>query len=505
MMNLFPQPERITITGSEKIKIKHISFGESLLSEEVTADFTDFCALDGGTENIIFCENSSLEEESYILKTGSIIHIEAGGMAGQLYALQTLKQLLVLNDFELEQLEIYDKPKYKIRGFMLDVGRYFYSVEDVKLFIRKMAFHKLNIFHFHLTEDQGFRVQIDKYPLLTEIGSKRACTNFNNKPNGGYYTKQDIKEIVEYAHAFNIKVMPEFDIPGHSRAAIAAYNDLACFPRDLPVATHWGVKHDVLCVGKDKTMQFVFDVLDELMEMFPDEYMHIGGDEGPKHRWGLCPHCRKRAEAVVAKNSDELQFWFMNTVKNYCTDKGRQVFMWSWDLEDSTFLDDDLGFTLCGRDDKIGKRPFIDTDSGAYYIDLPYGTVSLKDTANHKIQYGNCLGVETPLWCEYVADMRKADVMMFPRLAAACETAWKGETSYAVISSKLQDYYRLLDKNNWGYALPAAAVPNRIRGAIGVLWFEKRQLTWEGLHNVFDDKKIEKIARLKKQSYETEG
>lgn len=495
MINLFPQPLKIEIINNSRIKIKHIALGENLLSKEVLMDFISFCSLDSGEENIIFDTDGSMEDEAYNIETGEIIKITSSGMAGQLYALQTLKQLFCLNDFDLPKLKIYDKPKYKIRGFMLDAGRYFYSVDDVKLFIRKIAFHKLNFFHFHLTEDQGFRIQIDKYPLLTEIGSKRACTNFNNKPHGGYYTKQDIKEIVDYAHAFNIKVMPEFDIPGHSRAAISAYNDLTCFPRDLSVATHWGVKHDVLCIGKDTTMQFVYDVLDEIMEMFPDEYIHIGGDEVPKQRWDLCHHCQQRAKEVGVKNSDELQLWFMNTVKDYCTRKGRQVFMWSWDLENSSMLDENLGFTLCGEDNKIGKRPFIDTSSSAYYIDLPYGYVSLKDTSEHKLQHGNCLGIETPLWCEYVADMKKADIMMFPRLAPACETAWRGETSYTSIASKLNDYYRLLDKNNWGYAKSKMAVPNRIRGFFSRLWFEKRQLTWEGLHNIFDDKRIEKLAK----------
>lgn len=495
MINLFPQPKKIELLSECKFKINSIALGENLLSEDVINDFIDYCALENGSENIVFSSDESLGEEAYTIKTGDVIEIKSSTAAGQLYALQTLKQLFTLYDFEIPEVYIYDEPKYRIRGFMLDVGRYFYSVDDVKLFIRKMVFHKLNFFHFHLTEDQGFRVQIDKYPLLTEIGSKRACTNFNSKPHSGYYTKQDIREIVDYAHAFEIKVMPEFDIPGHSRAAIAAYNDLTCFPRDLPVATHWGVKHDVLCIGKEKTMQFVYDVLDELFEMFPDEYVHIGGDEVPKHRWDLCPRCRNKAVEVGARNSDELQFWFMNTVKNYCKSKGKQVFMWSWDLDDASLLDDDLGFTLCNEDKKIGSRPFIDTSTKAYYIDLPYGYVSLKDTANHKIQQGNCIGVETPLWCEYVADMNKADIMMFPRLCAASETAWKGMTDYNTISQKLNDYYKLLDKNKWGYATPAKAMPNKLRGALEGIWFEKRQLTWEGLHNIFDDKKIEKIAR----------
>lgn len=494
MVKLIPCPSSVRILDNNTSIISHITLGDCLLKENAKKDFYDFCALPAGDVNIIFELDDNYDDEQYTLITGDIIKIKASSAAGQLYALQTLKQILFQYGNKIPSLRIDDKPKYKIRGFMLDVGRYFFSVDDVKLFIRKMASHKLNFFHFHLTEDQGWRVEIKKYPLLTQKGSSRSKTNYNNKPHSGFYTQEEIKEIVSYAHEFCIKVMPEYDIPGHSMSAIACYKELTCFPRDLPVANHWGVKHDVLCVGKDNTIQFVKNVIDELCELFPDEYFHIGGDEVPKHRWDLCPDCQRKIKNLGLKDSEHLQAHFMNEIKEYCKAKGKQVFMWSWDLKDDNSLDNDLGFTKCGEMN-TGSRPFIDTSTKAYYIDLPYGYISLDDTANHKPFNGNCLGVEATLWSEYVPDMKKADLMTFPRLAPMCETAWCGSTSSSQINEKLDFYYSYLDKNGWGYAQINMANPNKLRGKAQGLWFEKRQLTWQGLSNIVVDKKIERIAK----------
>lgn len=498
MLKLIPQPRKIDYKSRKKIPLSHIALGENQLSPQAQENFLDFCHMPGGEPNIIFETDSSLGEEEYVLETDEKILIKASGAPGQLYALQTLKQILFQCEGCLPQVEIEDGPEYKIRGFMLDSGRYFFPVSDVKKMIDRMALHKLNLLHFHLTEDQGWRVEIDKYPLLTQVGSIRKKTNFNHTPHGGFYTKKDIKEIVEYAHAFCIKVMPEFDIPGHSRAAIACYKELTCFPRDLPVADHWGVKHDVLCVGKESTMQFVYDVLDEFFEMFPDEYIHIGGDEVPKHRWDLCPHCQAKRRELGLKDSDALQFWFMNQVKDYCQAHGRQAFMWSWELEDASAIDTDLGFTKCSEME-TGDRPFIDASTDAYYIDLPYGYISLKDSAEHKVYSGNCLGVEGTLWTEYVPDMKKADLMSFPRIGCISETGWYGTCGWKSFSKKLDYYYSFLDKNGIGYALPDMANPKFPRNKLSVLWFERRQLAWEGLTNIIEDKKIEKIAKKAKE------
>ena len=494
MLKLIPQPQIMDVQENTKMNISHISLGKNLLSQEAIEDFLSFCNMPEGEENIIFESDESLDEEEYSLVIDDEIVIRASSASGQLYALQTLKQIIFQCAGSVPKLKISDKPAYKIRGFMLDVGRYFFPVSDVKKIIKRMVIHKLNVLHFHLTEDQGWRVEMDAYPLLTQIGSKRKRTNFNHTPHGGFYTKKDIKEIVDYAHAFGIKVMPEFDIPGHCRAAIAAYNELTCFPRKLPVADHWGVKHDVLCVGKAETIQFVHNVLDEFFEMFPDEYYHIGGDEVPKHRWDLCPHCQAKRKELGLKNSDELQFWFMNQIKDYCKAHNKQVFMWSWELEDDSCIDTDLGFTKCGEME-TGDRPFIDTSTKAYYIDLPYGYISLKDTAEHKPYSGNCLGVEATLWTEFVPDMKKADEMSFPRTGCMSETGWNGSCGWDSFSQKLDFYYQFLSKNDIGYSSLNTANPDYIKGKLGVLWFERRQLMWEGLTNIFDDKKIERMAK----------
>lgn len=492
-IKIIPEPKQVKITDDNKIALTHISLGENLLSREAADDFLSFCNLPDGEENIVFKTDPTMSEEEYVLKTGESIAITASSASGQLYALQTLKQILFQTDFNIIGLEIWDKPEYPLRGFMLDVGRYFFPVNDVKTLIRRMAYHKLNLFHFHLTEDQGWRIEIKKYPLLTKIGSVRDGTNFSSREHRGFYTQEEIREIVSYAHSFCIKVMPEFDIPGHSRAAIAAYPALSCFERELPVATHWGVKHDVLCAGKEFTMEFVKDVLDEFFRLFPDKYIHIGGDEVPKHRWALCPHCQKNMKALGLKDEEELQAWFMNTVKDYCVQNSRQVFMWSWDLKDQSLIDEDLGFTKCGEIE-TGNRPFIGTSTNAYYIDLPYGKISLNDTMNHKTYKGNCLGVEATLWTEYVPDMKKADKMTYPRLGAMCETGWGGECDCERFNKKLTFYYSYLCRCGCTSSPLVTANPEKIRGTLQNLWFEKRQLTWEGFTNIIDDKKVEKLA-----------
>lgn len=496
MIKIFPHPQSIQVSDSQVLNLKSVRINGDL-AEEIKNDFFGFLSSvgisEGADAEITLAADEKSDEEEYTVSISENILITYGSAAGQVYALQTLKQIFFQCRNALPYLEIKDKPTKKIRGFMLDSGRYFFSVNDVKLLLRRMALHKLNVFHFHITEDQGWRIESDKYPLLTEKGSVRKRTNFNFKEHRGFYTKEDIREIVRYAHVFGIKVMPEFDIPGHSRAAIACYPYLSCFNRKLPVADHWGVKHDVLCAGKESTYTFVRDIIDEFCELFPDEFFHIGGDEVPKHRWHICPECQKKMKALGLKSEDELQCNFMNEIKDYCKSKGKQAFMWSWDLKNCGNLDGDLGFTKCGEMNTYG-RPFIDTSTNAYYIDLPYGYISLKDTANHKLLDGNCLGVEATLWTEYVPNIKKADRMTYPRLLPLCEAGWNGKSDYSGIEPMLDYYYAYLKQNGIGYSEIKSANPSKIRGKLQVIWFERRRLAWEGLHNIIDDKKAEKYA-----------
>lgn len=495
MVKIFPKPEKIQINEKIMSNFGDVSINASPLSNNAVGSFKkvidDFKITGEAAFEIYFYSDKTLKSEAYrIIVSNRKINIHSFDESGAFYALQTLMQIIIQLDGKIPELEIIDSPEYKYRGFMLDVGRYFYTVEEIKTFLDRMALHKLNLFHFHLTEDQGWRVDIKKYPLLTQIGSRRACTNFNNKPHGGYYTQEDIKEIVDYAHSLCIKVMPELDIPGHTRAAIAAYSELSCFKRELPVATHWGVKHDVLCAGREETYRFVFDVIDELCELFPDGLMHIGGDEVFKHRWELCPDCKKRMKDEGLKSTNELQTYFMDRVGDYLNKKGFECYMWNWD-DNAVAPKASIGYTACNDTDDT-SRNIIDCNSKAYYIDLPYSYVSLKDTVSYAPN-SNALGVEATLWTEYVPNMKKADIMTYPRLGALCETAWN-KTAEG-FENELNEYYRLLDYYKISYSLGKRINPRGLRKLIQTILFERRQLTWEGLHNIIDDKKVEKIAK----------
>lgn len=492
---IIPQVKELKSIGENAYDFSAVRFKNSPLSEAAEQDFLSFHKFkESEKENIIFTPQEDLPQEGYRLSAaGGVINIFYSHGAGAFYALQTLKQLLHQSNFNLPEIEITDSPAYEYRGAMLDVGRYFYSVDDVKKFIDRMALHKLNRFHFHLTEDQGWRVEIDRYPLLTQIGSRRSHTNFNNIPHGGFYTKAQIREIVDYCHAKYIKVMPEFDVPGHSRAAIAAYSELACFPRELPVATHWGVKKDVLCAGRESSYEFVFNVIDELCELFPDGLFHMGGDEVPKHRWRLCPECQKKIKEQNLKNEDELQEYFMNRVYDHLAAKGYQVFMWNYEDISPRILNENIGFTLCNG--KHFGRPCIDTRGNTYYYDLPFGYISLADVCKNGVCDG-AIGAEAQIWTEYIPNLKKADMLANPRLAAMCENVWCGKCEEQELYAKLGAYESMLDKLGIAYTPNMNKLnPNPVRKKLSGLWFEKRQLDWEGLTILIDDKKVENAAK----------
>lgn len=462
-----------------------------------------------GKENdiVLTLESSVPQDEGYTLccRDGKVF-INAKTESGLFWGLQTLKQMLLQCGGKIPFTEITDYPRFEYRGFLLDTGRYFYEKDDIKRIVDFMAIHKLNVLHWHLTEDQGWRIEIKKYPLLTEKGSSRSHTNFNCIPHSGYYTQDDIKEIVAYCHERKIKVIPEFDVPGHSVAAISCYPYLSCFERRLNVATHWGVKHDILCAGKESTYQFVFDVLDELMELFPDKIIHIGGDEAVKTRWKLCPHCQEAMKKLSLKNEDELQMHFMTRVGDYLKEHGYSSIMWNYNSVGGTeHLSPDIAWTVCGisRDDGIIRteldrgRKLINTKTYPYYLDFPYGWNSLEKVCEADGALtdddSETWGIEGCMWTEYVPNMKRLEFLTFPRLGAIAETAWaeKGYATFSTFSQKLQDYYSLLDLFNVNYAKPSKACPSAVYKTASSLWFNRRVLHWQGLHNLIDNKKVE--------------
>ncbi len=512
MFNILPQPNEILLSAEGPRFVLNSETG--ITKKPYLSEFLDFVKREfdvrlhkraegeqqGENEIVITLTDEIEDEEGYRLSCrDGAVFIYARQDAGAFYALQTLKQLLLQSKGNVPPLLINDKPRFKYRGFMLDSGRYFWTVEEVKRFVDLCALHKINVFHWHLTEDQGWRIEIKKYPLLTEKGSHRSHTNFGCVPHGGFYTQEDIKEIVNYCHERFMKVMPEFDIPGHVVSAIACYPELSCFDRNLDVATHWGVKHDILCAGKESTFQFVFDVIDEILELFPDKLIHLGGDEAVKMRWELCPLCQKRMKEEGLKNEEQLQHYFMSRVNRYVREKGYTSVMWNYDGVDGTdYLDRDIVWQICGMSDnsnivneelKAGRKMY-NSSSFPYYLDFPYGWVNLKMAYDFEPGMGeNMFGVEAPLWTEYVPDLKKADYCMFPRLGAIAETAWsqQEDKSYERFAAGLPEYFDLLNAYDVRYATMAQCMPSKLRGKCQSTWWNRRMLHWQGVHNFIDD------------------
>jgi len=405
--------------------------------------------------------SSGLGKEGYLLKvsTNSIV-IVASEPNGLFYGMQTLKQMLPLEanngKLEIPVTDIKDQPRFAWRGNMLDVGRHFFPVSFIKKYIDILAMYKINTFHWHLTEDQGWRIEIKKYPLLTEISHWREETtlgHYGSKQGmdgigyGGFYTQDQAKEIVRYAAERFITVVPEIEMPGHSSAALAAYPNLGCTGGPYKVQGIWGVHKDVYCAGKEETFEFLQNVMDEILEIFPSEFIHIGGDECPKDAWKQCDACQKRMKENGLKDEHELQSYFISRMDKYLTSKGRNLIGWDEILEGGLAP---KAAVMSWRGEKGGieaakqKHYVVMSPNSHMYIDH----YQSRDTENEPLAIGGflpvekvyeyepvpaelsadeakyILGVQTNLWTEYVATTSKAEYMLLPRLQAQAEVAW---------------------------------------------------------------------------------
>lgn len=462
------------------------------------------------------------ESEGYFIRTErDRVVLSGNDEKGLFYAVQTLKQLLFCGEGKLCSMEIEDKPRFSVRGFMLDCGRYFFTVEAVKQFIDMMALHKLNEFHWHLSEDQGFRCQLEGKLLLTEIGSYRSHTNFNNKPHSGYYTRSDLEEIIAYAHDRYIKVIPEIDSPGHVMSMLAAYPSLACAERDYDVSTSWGVKHDVLCVGKESTFDFMKSLFDELTEIFTDGVIHLGGDEVPTVRWKSCPDCQKRIKEQGLKDESELHTYYLDRISAYIRGKGIETRMWNDRVKDK-MVSKNIIWQLWNGDmsqaDVVAElnagRRFVISCAENYYLNWPYALTNLEKCYNFEPAFPgltaegekNILGIEGCLWTEFVPDMLVADRLTYPRIAAVCESAWsqKEKKDFAAFNKKLQVYYSLLENLGIKPREIKKTSPTGVRKLGEKLWWERRKLCWGAHHNIISDIKFKKIIKEKRVKYESD-
>ncbi|MDN3585284.1 family 20 glycosylhydrolase [Pedobacter aquatilis] len=436
--------------------------------------------------NLILDSTLNIKSEGYFLSVSSNkIDIKAKDKQGLFYGLQSLIQLIKKDGKKIvvQAYEIADEPRFAYRGMHLDVARNMFSVASIKKWLQVLAFYKINTFHWHLTDDQGWRVEIKKYPLLqtksayrneTLVGHKRSNPHiFDGKRYGGYYTQEEIKDVVQYAAKLNINTIPEIEMPGHARAVLAAYPNLGCTGGPYQTATFWGVFDDVFCAGNEETFAFLEGVLDEVVELFPSKYIHIGGDECPKTRWHDCPKCQKRIIDEQLKDEHELQSYFITRMETYLHTKGKKIIGWDEILEGGLAPDATV-MSWRGLEGGIAaaklKHDVIMTPEKFLYLDYYQSLNKSEQTAAggylplrkvyeyepmpeelNSTEQKYIKGVQANVWTEYMPDEKKAEYMIFPRIVALSEMAWSTpkNRNYADFLKRLQFNLKFLKGINY--------------------------------------------------------
>ena len=475
-------------------------------------------SVQAGTEGkgiLLQLGGSSENPEGYQLKvTDANVVISGPTEAGVFYGIQTLRKSIPVvqgMDIALPAVEISDYPRFSYRGAHLDVSRHFFPVDSVKRFIDMLALHNINRFHWHISDDQGWRIEIKSRPELTEIGSKRTETvighntgKYDGQPYGGFYTQEEAKEIVAYAADRHITVIPEIDMPGHMQAALTAYPELGCTGGPYEVCKIWGISDDVLCAGNDETLKFIDDVLGEIIEIFPSEYIHVGGDECPKVRWKTCPKCQARIKALGIKGDKKhsaeayLQSFIITHAEKFLNDKGRQIIGWDEILEGGLAPNSTV---MSWRGESGGieaaKQHHDVIMSPNTYLYFDY--YQSKDVENEPEAIGGYLpiervysyepmpksltpeeqkyikGVQANLWTEYIATFSHAQYMVLPRWAALCEVQWStpDKKNYEDFLSRLPRLIKWYDAEGYNYAkhvfnVTAEYTPNPADGTLDI-------------------------------------
>ena len=499
-ISIIPQPQSVvemdgtfTITKDTRICLDDMSEEmlrvAGFLNERLrqAAGFELEVVSEPGKDNFIAFRNTEGVPESYTMNAGpdSFVVGYADG-AGAFYAIQTLLQLLPVEIFSQEVRKgiewtipccsISDAPRFKYRGMHLDVCLHYFDLEFLKRYIDIMAAHKVNRFHWHLTEDQGWRLEIKKYPLLTEKGQWRKETVigslgsgiYDGIPHGGYYTQEQVKELVKYAADRYVTIIPEIELPGHALAAIACYPELSCGLEDhYETATRWGIFKQVYC-PKESTFAFLEDVFDEVFELFPSELVHIGGDECPKASWKACPDCQALIKKLGLKDEYELQSYFVTRMEKYINSKGRQIIGWDEILQGGlapnakvmSWLGEEGGIKAAQQHHEVVMSPHQ-----KYYLDYwqadPYSeplAMSGPTTLRTMYEYEPVpevltveeskyiIGVEGCVWTEYMPTPERVEYMAWPRMCAIAETGWThSEKDWDGFTRRLEKHFGRLD------------------------------------------------------------
>ena len=449
-----------------------------------------------GATIILTIDKTIANAEGYKLDADAKqIRISGASAAGVFYGIQTLRKSLPLvngkaSKVSIPAVHITDAPRFAYRGTHLDVSRHFVTADSVRQFIDMLALHNINRFHWHLTDDQGWRIEIKKYPLLTQIGSKRAQTvighnsgKYDGKPYSGFYTQKQIRDIVKYAADRYITIVPEIDLPGHMQAALAAYPDMGCTGGPYEVWQKWGVSDNVLCAGNDKTLTFIDNVLKEITQLFPSKYIHVGGDECPKTQWQKCPKCQARIKALNLEAKDghsaeeRLQSYIITHASNYLKSLGRNTIGWdeilegglaegatvmSWRGESggiaaakqhhdvvmtpNSYLYFDYYQSLDKANEPLAIGGYLPLETVYSYEPMPKELTA--DEARHII------GVQANIWTEYMPTFKQMQYMALPRLAALSEVQWSQPAlkDYNSFTNRLTEFTHLYDRLGYNYA-----------------------------------------------------
>lgn len=522
---IIPQPNSVEISESFFILDNNtgISFNDTF---KISAEFLKSFIKEGngidlksGYE-IAFIEDKNLSKEAYSLNVSEVgIEIKASTDQGAFYAVQSLRQLLPV-EFEdgnytnksvkIPSVIINDAPQFSYRGMHLDVARHMYSVDFIKKYIDAMAMLKMNTFHWHLTEDQGWRIEIKKYPKLQEIAAYRDETlvghysdqphKFDGKKYGGFYTQEEIKDIVAYAEDRFVTVIPEIEMPGHSQAAIAAYPELGCSGDQVIVAQKWGVFEEIYCT-KDETFDFLEDVLDEVLELFPSTYIHIGGDEAPKTRWKSCDSCQIRIKDEGLKDEHELQNYFITRMEKYLNSKGRQIIGWDeiseGGLAPNATVMSWRGTSRAIEAAKSGHNVVMTPTSHCYFdyyqsdnedepqaiggflpLEKVYGFKPIpEELTTEESKY--ILGAQGNIWTEYMPTENQVEYMAFPRMIAMSEVVWSQTKNkdYKDFVSRLENFHQRLEALDINYANHLYEVEGNLTKEEGKSYYELKTLT----------------------------
>jgi hexosaminidase len=455
-------------------------------------------AAEPNTITLAFTHGGEFGREGYGLQAApESVTIRAADVPGLFYGTQTLRQLLPVEaetrgvvsgvEWAIPEVTIEDEPRYGWRGMHLDVGRHFFPVDKIRKFLDTMALHKFNVFHWHLTEDQGWRIEIQRYSELIEVGAWRDASPYpadrytlDGKPHGGFYTQQEVKDIVAYAQALNITIVPEIEMPGHAVAALASYPELGCVGEGYKVRQFWGIAEDVFCAGSPEVYTFLENVLDEVLALFPGEYIHIGGDECPKVRWKECPRCQALIQREGLADEHELQSYFIRHFERYLNERGRRLIGWDEILEgglapNATVMswrgskggieaasqghdvvmtpNTHCYFDYYQSEDRSTEPPtiggFIPLEK-VYTFDPTEGIPA--DKTSH------VLGGQGNIWTEYMPTWDIVEYMAFPRAAAMAEALWSDPAGrdYEDFIRRLRPFLQRLDILGVQYRSPFA-------------------------------------------------